>query len=99
MDGIQAPTGFSTRSAFEDASDEPPVPRGRSARRVASGLPRLVVNGLGLEFPGAIDVNGDSFASLGTRSCPSRWTPSRRIQLITAIGGMEWASRRSSPTI
>ena len=60
-----------------------------------------MVNGLGLEFPGAIDVNGDTFASMGSTKLPlETWDSipaSGRIQLITAIGGMEWVFEAQQP--
>ncbi len=106
MDGIQAPTGFfDPLGLSKSASDETlawyraaEIKHGRVAMAAFLGC---VVNGLGLEFPGAIDVNGDSFASLGTTKLPlETWDAipaSGRIQLITAIGGMEWVFEAQQP--
>ena len=106
MDGIQAPTGFfDPLGLSKSASDETlawyraaEIKHGRVAMAAFLGC---VVNGLGLEFPGAIDVNGDSFASLGSTKLPlETWDAipaSGRIQLITAIGGMEWVFEAQQP--
>ena len=106
MDGIQAPTGFfDPLGLSKSASDETlawyraaEIKHGRVAMAAFLGC---VVNGLGLEFPGAIDVNGDSFASLGATKLPlETWDAipaSGRIQLITAIGGMEWVFEAQQP--
>ena len=106
MDGIQAPTGFfDPLGLSKSASDETlawyraaEIKHGRVAMAAFLGC---VVNGLGLEFPGAIDVNGDTFASLGSTKLPlETWDAipaSGRIQLITAIGGMEWVFEAQQP--
>merc|ERR1711903_358075 len=75
MDGIQAPTGFfDPLGLSKSASDETlawyraaEIKHGRVAMAAFLGC---VVNGLGLEFPGAIDVNGDTFASMGSTKLP-----------------------------
>ena len=106
MDGIQAPTGFfDPLGLSKSASDETlawyraaEIKHGRVAMAAFLGC---VVNGLGLEFPGAIDVNGDTFASMGSTKLPlETWDSipaSGRIQLITAIGGMEWVFEAQQP--
>ena len=59
------------------------------------------VNGLGLEFPGAVDLAGDSFKAAGSTKLPlETWDAipaAGRLQLIMAVGGIEFVFESQKP--
>ena len=59
-----------------------------------------VVTGLGGHFPGAIDLQGDSFASVGTGQLLEFWdkTPAAgRLQIISTVGAIEYVFESQQP--
>ena len=105
MDGIQAPTGFfDPLGLSKSASDETlawyraaEIKHGRVAMAAFLGC---VVTGLGGHFPGAIDLQGDSFASVGTGQLLEFWdkTPAAgRLQIISTVGAIEYVFESQQP--
>jgi len=106
MDGIQAPVGFfDPLGLAENASEETlnwyraaEIKHGRVAMAAFLGC---CVNGAGIEFPGNIDLAGDTFRAAGSTRLPlETWDAipaSGRIQLIVAVGGIEWVFESQEP--
>ena len=106
MDGIQAPTGFfDPLGLSKDVSDETlnwyraaEIKHGRVAMAAFLGC---AVNGLGLEFPGAVALAGDSFKAAGSTKLPlETWDAipaAGRLQLIMAVGGIEFVFESQKP--
>jgi len=106
MDGIQAPVGFfDPLGLAENASEETlnwyraaEIKHGRVAMAAFLGC---LVNGAGIEFPGNIDLAGDTFRAAGSTKLPlETWDAipaAGRIQLIVAVGGIEWVFESQEP--
>jgi len=105
MDGIQAPVGFFDPLGLADkASDETlnwyraaEIKHGRVAMAAFLGC---VVTGLGFEFPGPIDVAGNTFKAAGAGGPLDMWDavpPAGRLQILAAVGGIEFVFEAQQP--
>mmetsp|Transcript_11478 Transcript_11478/g.39492 ORF Transcript_11478/g.39492 Transcript_11478/m.39492 type:complete len:243 (+) Transcript_11478:36-764(+) len=104
-DGIQAPTGYFDPMGIADKVNDKTLLWFRAAEikhgRVAmAAFLGCVVTGLGGHFPGAIDLQGDSFASVGTGQLLEFWdkTPAAgRLQIISTVGAIEYVFESQQP--
>ena len=105
MDGIQAPTGFfDPLGLSKSASDETlawyraaEIKHGRVAMAAFLGC---VVTGVGAHFPGAVDLDGTSFASLADGDLFAAWDKmpaDGKQQIVAAIGGIESVFEAQKP--
>merc|ERR1719263_1315652 len=105
MDGIQAPVGFfDPLNLAGQASEETlnwyraaDIKHGRVAMAAFLGC---VVTGLGVHWPGAIDLSGTSFAALGEGDIFSAWDKmpfDGKQQIIAAVGGIESVFEAQKP--
>ena len=106
MDGIQSPTGFfDPLGLSKSASDETlawyraaEIKHGRVAMAAFLGC---CVTGLGVEFPGPIDLQGTTFKGVGSSgSILDFWDktpPAGRLQILAAIGFIEFVFECQQP--
>ena len=105
MDGILAPVGFFDPLGLSKSASEETLNWYRAAEikhgRVAmAAFLGCVVTGLGGHFPGAIDLQGDSFACVGTGQLLEFWdkTPAAgRLQIISTVGAIEYVFESQQP--
>ena len=105
MDGILAPVGFFDPLGLSKSASEETLNWYRAAEikhgRVAmAAFLGCVVTGLGFEFPGSIDLAGDSFKATGTGQLLEFWdkTPAAgRLQIISTIGALEFVFEAQQP--
>ena len=93
------PYGFATKASTDTLGwyRAAEIKHGRVAMAAFLGC---VVTGLGGHFPGAIDLQGDSFASVGTGQLLEFWdkTPAAgRLQIISTVGAIEYVFESQQP--
>ena len=104
-DGIQAPTGYFDPMGIADKVNDKTLLWFRAAEikhgRVAmAAFLGCVVTGVGAHFPGAVDLDGTSFASLADGDLFSAWDKmpaDGKQQIVAAIGGIESVFEAQKP--
>ena len=104
-DGIQAPTGYFDPMGIADKVNDKTLLWFRAAEikhgRVAmAAFLGCVVTGVGAHFPGAVDLDGTSFASLADGDLFAAWDKmpaDGKQQIVAAIGGIESVFEAQKP--
>ena len=104
-DGIQAPTGYFDPMGIADKVNDKTLLWFRAAEikhgRVAmAAFLGCVVTGVGAHFPGAVDLDGTSFASLADGDLFAAWDKmpaDGKQQIVAAIGAIESVFEAQKP--
>jgi len=106
MDGIQSPTGFFDPLGLSKMADDETLAWYRAAEikhgrvAMAAFLGCCVTQGVGLTFPGAVDLKGTAFKDIASGGLLEAWdkTPAAgRLQIIGTIGAIEFVFESQQP--